>query len=264
MSGTGRYAPMSAAQRERVMGVAFGLFRLALRDRDAGARRQRRRQVPARRRRDTASSAQRRAAVEIAARQRGLRPSRCDLHRRHGAGHSAAARPPRSRPAPPQHRRRPGPRQPTLRSRRPGELAQLRGGLDGRVGRGPGRARVTLVRQHVCPGRRGRAPSRHIVSCLGLGRPARRIVRRLRPDRPASSVPIPRHQRHAREPNRSPIASARSRPSSAAARAAIGSPAIAAAICLPGEDLAQPPPVAQLRGPGRSPRRSTAAATSAL
>ena len=43
---------MLGGDRERVVGVAFGLFGLTLRDRDAGARRQRQRQVPAARRRD--------------------------------------------------------------------------------------------------------------------------------------------------------------------------------------------------------------------
>ena len=62
MSGMLRYDPLSAAQRERVMGVAFGQVRLPLRDRDTGTRGQRRRQVPASFA-ETASSAQRRAAT---------------------------------------------------------------------------------------------------------------------------------------------------------------------------------------------------------
>ena len=60
-----------------------------------------------------------------------------------------------------------------------------------------------------------------------------------------------------RESNRSPIASARSRPSSAAARAAIGSPAMTAPnACQPRIWLSLHGRL--VRGPGRSPRRSTA------
>ena len=75
-----RYASTAGGARERVVGVAFGLVWLTLRDRHAGARRQRRRQEPAGRRRDrlVGPAAGR---DQIPARQRGLRTEDA-LHRR--------------------------------------------------------------------------------------------------------------------------------------------------------------------------------------
>ena len=46
--------------------------------------------------------------------------------------------------------------------------AQLGGGLDGRVGGGPGRSGVTLVRQRDALAREAIRPPDLIVSCLGL------------------------------------------------------------------------------------------------
>ena len=126
---------------------------------------------------------------QIPARQRGLR-IRDAPHAASRAGQLAAARPPRSRPAPPQHRRRPGPRQPTPRSRGRVEPAQPRRRLEGRVGGGPGRGRLTPIRERD-------ALARKTVASQGSHRelpwprpPPRRIVRRLQPDRPAIAAPI--------------------------------------------------------------------------
>ena len=85
---------------ERVVGVAFGLLRLTLRDRHPGARGQRHHQEPAGRCRDgvVGPAAGR---DQIPARQRGLRIDRRACRRRHrGQDTRGAARPPRSRPAP--------------------------------------------------------------------------------------------------------------------------------------------------------------------
>ena len=71
VSGTHQNAPTLGRNCERVMGVAFGLFRLALRDRHAGARRQRQRQVPAGRCRDGVVGPAS-GSGQIPARQRGL------------------------------------------------------------------------------------------------------------------------------------------------------------------------------------------------
>ena len=48
------------------------------------------------------------------------------------------------------------------------EPAKLGSGLDGRVGGGPGRSDVTLVRQHEAPAYDAIHPPDLIVSCLGL------------------------------------------------------------------------------------------------
>ncbi len=115
--------------------------------------------------------------------------------------------------------------QPTLRSRCPRKLRQAR-----RRPRGPRRRRPgpqpchpgTRVRR---PGTRGCPPCRSRRELPRPRRPPRRIVRRLRPDHPELPVPLRGPSGTRRELNRSPIASARSRPSSAAARTASGSPA---------------------------------------
>ena len=134
--------------RERVVGVAFGLFRLTLRDRHAGARGQRSdSQPPAGRRRDglVGPAAGR---DQIPARQRGLRIQNAPHRRRLRAGHSCAgqaaslascavAASPAARAAVANA---------AVGDAR-GHPAKLGGGLDGRVGGGPGRSRVTLVRQ---------------------------------------------------------------------------------------------------------------------
>ncbi len=75
----------------------------------------------------------------------------------------------------------------------------------------------------------------------------------------ASSVPHRGTSDTAREANRSPMASARSRPSSAAARARDRVTSDDRPERLPAQDLAQPSTVAEAFGPARSPRRSTAA-----
>ena len=133
--------------RERVVGVALGLFWLTLRDRHPGARRQRVRQERAGRcRHGVVGPAAGRD--QIPARQRGLRalrraappPSagrtlRCC--RPASVASCAVAASPAARAA--------------IRQRPVGDArvkpAKLGGGLDGRVGGGPGRSRVTLVRQ---------------------------------------------------------------------------------------------------------------------
>ena len=151
---------------ERVVGVAFGLVRLTLRDRHPGARRQRHRQVTAGCRRDgvVGPAAGR---DQIPARQRGLgteaRPAAAiwgkALSVRPGLGASrAVAASPAARAAQPTPSR-PGPRQ----------SAKLGGGLDGRVGGVPGRSRVTLVRQRGAVAREANRLKEPIVSCPGLG-----------------------------------------------------------------------------------------------
>ena len=62
--------------------------------------------------------------------------------------------------------------------------AKLRGGLEGRVGRGSGRGRLTLVRQcHALTSEADHPAASHREPPRPR-RPPRRIVRRLRPDRP--------------------------------------------------------------------------------
>ena len=189
MSGIPRCAWMSAAHRERVVGVAFGLLRLTLRDRHAGARRQRHDQLPAgrcRRRRRRPSGGPRPDPRPPA------RPAHEGApHRRH-RGQDTHVLPGRlgTRPAPSQHRRRPGPRQPTPRRRRPREARPAR-----RRPRWPRRRRPGPHPSHPgmpvrCPGTRGWRPPNLIVSCLGLGGQPRRIVRRHRPDHPAYLRPL--------------------------------------------------------------------------
>ena len=133
--------------RECVVGVAFGLLRLTLRDRHAGACGQRQRQVPARRcLHGVVSLAAARA--QIPARQRGRRVE-CAPHR-HMQGQDPQV--PRGRPARVRRRGIPG-GQGRDAQRRVGEArnipTQLDRSLDGRVGRGPCRSRVTLIRE--CP-----------------------------------------------------------------------------------------------------------------
>ena len=69
--GNGAVCPSAGGGCERVVRVAVGLFGLTLRDRNAGARRQRQRQVKAARRRD-GFVGQAPGRGQIPARQRGL------------------------------------------------------------------------------------------------------------------------------------------------------------------------------------------------
>ncbi len=188
---------------------------------------------------DTASSAQRRAATRSpsasAAWAFQMRAPAAVLGRRH----SCAGRRPRAPRAPLQHRRQPGSQQPTPSRRGPQEPpAKLGADLEGRLGGRPGRRGVTLVCQRHALHRAAIRPEVLIVSCLGLCRPPRRIVPPLRPNHPDRCCALPRYMRHRHASNGSPIASARSRPSSAAARLASGSPAAGCREGLRGEDLA--------------------------
>ena len=252
-----RYASMPAAHRERVVGVAFGLLRLTLRDRHAGARGQRPHQPPAGRRRDgvVGPAAGR---DQIPARQRGLRTAGAQ-HRRRRRRHDTHVLP--GRLARVLRRRSIAGGQGRVRQRQVGdargEPAKLGGGLEAASAAARAAPVSPWYASAVPWPARLMHPRRSRRELPRPRRPPRRIVRRLRPDRPGYICATPRHKRHWRESNRSPIASARSRPSSAAARAAIGSPATIAAARLPGEDLAEPPPIVQLPGPGRSPRRNT-------
>ena len=248
-----RYASMLGGERERVVGVALGLLRLTLRDRHAGARRQRQHRyqpvVAA-----TASSAQRRAATRSPPASAACAPKA--LHRRHSRqGHSCAAgrlarvsravaTSPAARAAAAQHRvadARGAPPSSAAASTAASAAARAAPVSPWHASAMPGIARPFASRSHREPPR-PRPPDR--ANCATA--PARS---------PCIICAIPRHQRHTRETNRSPIASARSRPSSAAARTAIGSPAMAAACACQARIWLslhrRPTP-----GPARSPRRS--------
>ena len=117
---------------------------------------------------ETASSAQRRAAV------RSPRASAVwatvDVHRRDGRltaqllpGHLAGIRRCRSIAG------GQGWPTPTPRSGALDEPAELGGGLDGGAGRGPGRARITLVGQRVALTEQAVHPPQHVVRCLRVG-----------------------------------------------------------------------------------------------
>ena len=120
---------------------------------------------------------------QIPARQRGLCNKGAMQPRCPGRA-LAVAGPPPSRPAPPQHRRRPGPRQPTPSRPHRFKAAKLGSGLDGRIGGGPGRGRRYPGAPARSPGPRGYPPSRSHRELPRPRRPPRRIVRPLRPDHP--------------------------------------------------------------------------------
>ncbi len=174
---------------ERLMGVAFGRLRLTLRDRHPAAHGQRLRQVPAGRGRHrlvgpTAGRDQ------IPAGQRGPRTD--DAPHRRSRGQDTHVLPGRLGRV--QRCRSIAGGQGRGSQRRVGVArglsAKLGGGLDGRVGGGPGRTRVTLPRQYDALAREAIRPPDLIVSCLSLNGHRAEIVRRLPPDRRSSTVPI--------------------------------------------------------------------------
>jgi hypothetical protein len=154
--------------RERVVGVAFGLIRLSLRDRHAGARDQRPHQEPAGRHRDgvIGPAASR---GEIPAGQCGLRTERA-LHRR-GRGQDTVVPPGRLGRV--QRRRNisgcQGREDRCWVGGAREEPAQLGRGRKGRVGRGPGRARISLPRECDALAREGICFKDPIVGGLCLG-----------------------------------------------------------------------------------------------
>ena len=121
------------------MGVALGLLRLTLCDRHAGARRQRVRTANKPVIVDTASSAQRRAATRSppASAASALR-TRCSPVA-WGTALASWPGPPRSRPAPSHIAGGQGRYSQHVVGGDRFKPAQLGGGLDGRVGGGPGR-----------------------------------------------------------------------------------------------------------------------------
>ena len=87
-----------------------------------------------------------------------------------------------------------------------------------------------------------------VVVGLGFGHHLAELRDRCRSDRPRIiCAPASRH-RHCRDPKRSPMASARSRPSWPAAAAPMGSPGDESRMGLLAENLAQPPPVSDCPG----------------
>ncbi len=132
-----------------------------------------------------------------------------------------------------------------------GNPANLGGGLDGRVGRGPGRTRVTLPRQHGALARETLRLIKHIVSGFGLGNKFGELCGG------ADQITLP--------PlcyAKAPAALARAEPVTdriGEIASLFGSRAPRDQIThrerrerLPGEDLAQPPPIVQL--PGKADR----------
>ncbi len=152
--------------RERVVGVALSLVWLTLCDRHAGARRQRVRPERARRcRYGVVGPAAGRD--QIPARERGLRTEDSLQHRRQEHSRVAQAASVASL-----RRRSIAGGQGRYSQRVVGgarfKPAKLGSGLDGRVGSGPGRRDVTLVRQREGPGHDAIHPPDLIVSRLGL------------------------------------------------------------------------------------------------
>ena len=218
----------SGAEHKRVVGVTLGGLQLTRRDRDAGADRQRRRRVSAGCRREGLVGA---AAGdgEIPVCQRGLGTPDAP-HRRlltNDDSHVLAgglARLVRGRSIPGGQGGVSQDRVPECRE----PSAKLRGGLE--VSPQP-----PLAPRPPHPGMRVRCsglprlitPPDLIVSRLGLGRHLAELCDGSG-QIATNACADPRLKRHRRELNLSPIASARSRPSSAAARTASGSPAVAA------------------------------------
>ena len=150
MSGTPRYALTVGAAREGVMGVALCLFWLALSDRDAGTRSS----APLPGCHPAVAAMASSARVEPQRDHRAqARPGRCSalliaavpyrLLRWDQAGFGRLRRPVRRRP-------RPGARSSTRCSYRTDvDIAEVRGGLDGRLGGGSRRTHLAMARQRV-------------------------------------------------------------------------------------------------------------------
>ena len=145
--GSGAVCPSAGGGCERVVRVAVGLLGLTLRDRNARARRQRHRQVQAGRRRD-GFVGQAPGRGQIPARQRSLghvsNPDRRQLGLDTEVGPARRDRIVRRGNVARGEGRGSQPHVGEARE----EPAKLRRGLDGRVGRGPRRTRVPVVRQH--------------------------------------------------------------------------------------------------------------------
>ena len=132
-----------------------------------------------------------------------------------------------------------------------GNPTQLGGGLDGRVGGGPGRRRVTLVRQHDAVAREANHLEEPIVSCLGLGH---QLAELCGGTDQITLIYLCISEAPAAQPRAVPVAdrvgevasflggrTRRDRVTGVARRAR-----------LPGEDLAEPPPI--VHGPGQADR----------